>query len=213
MVSSTILPSLGVTHTVPQSHTGTYTHSYSVTPSLTFFPCSFQKSLGHSVNPRSASGPRRGGRELGEVGGRGPTFAPPPARAQRRGTASTHAPPIWQDRATPPSLSDRRRGRCWAAWRGLPPTVPPTAFILARGVAGLARRQAEAWPSVPAPPRPSLQRRTERAAQQPFGSRASCNSVASHPHDSAEWPSRRLPSSAPRAGPGSPPWRRRCKQA
>lgn len=76
MVSSTILPSLGVTHTIPQSHTGTYTHSYSVTPSLTFFPFSFQKSLGHNVNPRSASGPGGVG-ELGEAGGRGPTFAPP----------------------------------------------------------------------------------------------------------------------------------------
>lgn len=49
--------------------------------------------------------------------------------------------------------------------------VPPAAFCLARGVACLAQRQAEAWPSVPVPPPLSRLRRTERAARQPVGSR------------------------------------------
>ena len=73
-------------------------------------------------------------------------------------------------------------------------------------------RRAEGWPSRrPRPVPPS--RKGREGNQQPVGSRVSCDSAASRPHDPAAWSSRRLPFSAPPATPGSPRWRRRCKQA
>lgn len=90
--------------------------------------------------------------------------------------------------------------------------------------------QLEAGPACPAPrPGPGAQRRaeawsSERSRPVPparEGQRGwpSSHSVPALPAarwpltPTSTWPSRRLPSSAPRAGPGSPRWRRRCKQA
>lgn len=160
MVSSTILFSLGVTHTVPQRHRGT--HGYSVTPCLTFYPSSFRKALGHSVSPRSASGPGRGGVSWERSVGVARASARP--RLERRGGASGPPTPLPAGRCGHASQAERPAEGAVLGGRRRRAACCPAPRVLPGWRRGLLGPQAVgAWPSClarPVPPaREGLRRR------------------------------------------------------
>lgn len=199
-------------HRVARTHRHTVTQCQTLTPTLASLTFSPFGGPGAWCEPQTTSRPWERGREPGEAGGRGPISPRPLGGVQSSGAEH------WSHLFLSVKYGDTSQSK-WRAERRVlggrrrraPPTLSPAGGVACLspplGLSKLPRGGLRRGPLSGSCPVPPLKKGAEG------GPALSRFPRVRTLRDLAAWPSRRLPSSAPPAGPGSPRWLRRCKQA